>query len=416
MTLFPMSELSTLKNDPRLPRCGRCGLLSGCKSPRMPVTGEGKREVLVVAEAPGEEEDKRNTQLIGPSGRTLRKHLRKVGVDLDRDCWKTNAVICCPHRNPTTEEVTACRPNLLKTIRELNPKMILLLGGQAIASLIGWMLREEPGAVGRWAGWRIPSQRLNTWICPTWHPSYVMRAENAGGQAERNRQQMQVVSVMFDRHLRRAFELRGRPWRKLPEFAKQVKVEILAGEAAKLIRRWFCRSEQPVAFDFETDMLKPDSEQSKIVSCAMSEGDHTLAFLVVRETREAVVEFLRSRVPKVAHNAKFEDRWARRVLGVSVRSWHWDTMQAAHVLDNRRGVSGLKFQAFVQLGQEPYNETVAPFLEGSSNVPNRVTQADAHDLLLYNGLDALLTWSLYRKQRKDLDAICTERSIGGSSV
>ena len=398
MTLFSSSEVGGLRDDPRLARCGRCGLHKGCRSPRMPVTGEGRRRVLVVAEAPGKEEDKQNTQLIGPAGQTLRKCLSKIDVDLDRDCWKTNAVICFPGRNPTTEEVLACRSNLLKTVRELEPETIMLMGGAAVQSLIGWLWREDAGKVSRWAGWRIPSQKLNAWICPTFHPSYVMRTE----RADRGEEQARVISILFRRHLERAFELRGRPWTRPPEFAKRVKIEMFGSEAVRLICGWFCRSERPVSFDFETNMLKPDSERAEIESCAMSNGEHTLAFLLMGETREAVIEFLRSPVPKVAHNAKFEDRWSRRVLGTPVRNWLWCSMQAAHVLDNRRGICGLKFQAFARLGQESYNERVAPSLKGGSNVPNRIRAVDVRDLLLYNGMDSLLTWHLARKQMEEM--------------
>jgi len=368
----------------------------------MPVTGKGKLGVLIVAEAPGRKEDEQNIQLIGPAGQTLRRYLRELDVDLDRDCWKTNAVICCPGRNPTTDEVQACRPNLLKTVRELEPRMILLLGGSAISSLIGWLWQgKNTGKVGRWVGWRIPSQQLNAWVCPTYHPSYVMRTEYAN-ERTKDREQVRVISVMFREHLSRAFELEGRPWKKQPGYEGQVRIERDADVASRLIRGRFCSSSAPVAFDFETNMLKPDSEQAEIVTCSMSNGEETIAFPMMAETREALKEFLCSPVPKIAHNAKFEDRWSRRVLKTPVRRWHWCTMQTAHVLDNRRGISGLKFQAFARLGQGSYNDRVAPFLEGGSNTPNRIWQADMRDLLLYNGLDSLLTWQLFRKQEEDL--------------
>lgn len=404
MALFSLSGLCRRpRDDPRLSRCGSCKLFSGCRSPKMPVTGDGRLGVLVVAEAPGREEDKRNTQLVGPSGQTLRRYLRQLNVDLDRDCWKTNAVICCPDRNPTSEEVLACRPNLLKTIHILEPRMILLLGGSAISSLIGWLWREDSGPVGRWVGWRIPSQRLNTWVCPTYHPSYVMRTENRN-ESTRDREQTRVVSVMFREHLRRAFELEGRPWEKLPEYGSDVKVLLDIEEAARavdlLVHAW---TDLPVAFDYETNMLKPDSERAEIVSCSMSNGEETIAFPMQPEFHEILIKFLRSPIPKVAHNMKFEDRWSRRVLGTSVRRWHWCTMQTAHVLDNRRGSCGLKFQAFVRLGHESYDEQIVPFLEGDSNRPSRIRQVDMRDLLLYNGLDSLLTWHLFQKQKEDLE-------------
>lgn len=401
LPLFSPGGLNGAVNDLRLPRCGQCGLFSRCRSPKMPATGEGRLGVLIVAEAPGREEDLQGVQLVGPAGQLLRRYLREIGIDLDRDCWKTNAVTCFPGRNPTSKEVSACRPNLLKVVRELRPKTVLLLGAAAISSLIGWLWREEEVTVARWAGWRIPSQQLNAWVCPTYHPSFLLRS-GAASESKRSADQSRVVSILFREHLRKAFELSERPWRNVPDYRKSVRVIVDAAEAAKAVGR-FSGSPRPVAFDLETNMLKPDCPQADVVSCALSDGENTVAFPLLAEAREAFAEFLRSPVPKVAHNMKFEDRWCRRVLRTSVKRWYWCTMQTAHVLDNRRGICGLKFQAFVRLGQPPYDEQVSGFLgEEDSNGLNRIRMADVRDLLLYNGLDALLTWHLYEKQREDL--------------
>ena len=117
----------------------------------------------------------------------------------------------------------------------------------------------------------------------------------------------------------------------------------------------------------------------------------------------AMGKLLRSDRPKIAANIKFEERWTRRVFGHSVRNWAWDTMQVAHILDNRRGITGLKFQSFCLLGMEPYNNGVKSYIEGEGgNGPNRLRETDMADLLLYNGLDSLLEWKLAKMQRKEL--------------
>ena len=78
-------------------------------------------------------------------------------------------------------------------------------------------------------------------------------------------------------------------------------------------------------------------------------------------------------------------------------------MLAAHVLDNRKGITGLKFQAFVQLGQESYNDHVGGLLKGDKKSHiNRIHEIDVHDLLLYNGMDSLLTYKLAIIQMKEM--------------
>jgi hypothetical protein len=78
-------------------------------------------------------------------------------------------------------------------------------------------------------------------------------------------------------------------------------------------------------------------------------------------------------------------------------------MQAAHILDNRRDVSGLKFQAFVRLGQPAYDEHISPFLKSkNSNTANRIKRLSIEDVLLYCGMDSLSEYKLAEIQMKEL--------------
>ena len=76
-------------------------------------------------------------------------------------------------------------------------------------------------------------------------------------------------------------------------------------------------------------------------------------------------------------------------------------MQAAHVLDFRKNITSIKFQAFVLLGVEPWNDTIKPFIEskGTSHF-NRMAHAPLNELLVYNGLDSLLEYRTAKIQIK----------------
>jgi len=404
----PFFDESEFKRASSVPRCNVCGVYRGCRTPKMPVTGEGKRKVLIVAEAPGKEEDKRGTQLIGESGQLLREVLREIDVDLDRDCWKTNSVVCWPgegNPKPTKKRILQCRPNLLKTIKELQPRCVILLGGTAVSSLIGYLWKEDPGKVSLWAGHTIPDREFNSWVCPTFHPAYLLRS---GGD--------QALRLWFKRHLEVAFRQKGRPWEVVPDYRKQVRIEYDPRGAAALLESFPDNPDDPIAFDYETTMLKPDSSEAKIVSCAVAwwaSNDEDVravsflwrgeaVFLWRGEAVEAMGELLRSDVPKIAANLKFEERWTRKEFGHGVNNWAWDTMQAAHVLDNRPGITGLKFQAYVNFGQPVYDVKTAPYFKSESNKPNRIYEIDPKELLLYGGLDALLEFKLAKVQMRKL--------------
>ena len=85
---FSISKLQNKQPESHITKCGLCGLYKNCISPKMPPTGKGRKKILIVAEAPGEEEDKRNTQLIGRAGKYTRRVLKTLNIDLDIDCRK----------------------------------------------------------------------------------------------------------------------------------------------------------------------------------------------------------------------------------------------------------------------------------------------------------------------------------------
>lgn len=94
-------------------------------------------------------------------------------------------------------------------------------------------------------------------------------------------------------------------------------------------------------------------------------------------------------------------------FGHPVSRWVWDTVLAAHVLDNRQGIAGLKFQSFVTLGVPAYDESISEFLKASGNSRlNLVRQeVDLRQLLTYGGMDALATILVAREQRKAMRRI-----------
>jgi DNA polymerase I-like protein with 3'-5' exonuclease and polymerase domains len=161
-----------------------------------------------------------------------------------------------------------------------------------------------------------------------------------------------------------------------------------------------------VSFDYETNMLKPDSKDAEIICCAVCwQGKKTISFPWTNKTSSAMKRLLVSeRLKKVGANIKFEDRWTKAVLGVDVVGWEWDTMQSAHVLDNRPEITSVKFQAFVRLGFGSYDDHIKPFLESvepGGNSKNRINEVDRNDLLLYCGLDSLLEYKIALHQMKE---------------
>lgn len=381
-------------------KCGLCGLDKTCLSPRMPVAGKGKKGILVVGEAAGRTEDERNVPFVGPAGRFLQDELESMGVNLHEDCWVTNALSCRPPNNTikNPKSVEYCRPLVIKALEEYKPEKVLLFGLRAAQSVYGWLWREGISSVTKWLYWNVPSQRLNAWVSCHYHPSFLLRQSDK----RKDQDEAQVALLLFRRGLQASLDKPGRPWDEVPDYRKHVQV-IQDREKAYQAIQGFLQRKRPFAFDFENDRLKPDGKGSRIVCCALSDGEITVSYPWDGPAVEATLRLLHSSIPKIGYNAKHEDRWTRKHFGFGPSNWAWDGMLAAHTLDNRAGVCGLKFQSFVLLGQDSYDDSLRPLLKPRDGKEiNDVKAIDKDALLLYCGMDALLEYLVAEIQTEQL--------------
>lgn len=401
MGFFGVSDSPRIE-IPLLPNCGKCGLLKQCRTPKMPLSGKGRKKILIVGEAPGENEDLQGRPFCGRSGDLLARTLLRLGIDMRQDCWITNALSCHPPRNLLPEKaVDYCRPLVVQKVRELKPEVMILLGGAAVRSVLGWIWKEDVGRINKWVGWTIPHQQLNCWIVPNFHPAHVLRNEPRNGGPD------PYLSVFQDILADAASLVGSPPYQHVPDYRKRVKILLDDQEAVSYIHSMI--GTHPVAWDLETNMLKPYPRNAEILCCSLSDGRGSIAYPWTRKTQEATFDFLESDTPKFGYNIKFETTWIRTLYGVEINNWDagLDGMIAAHILDNRQGVSGLKFQAFVTLGMDAYDQTVKPYMKASGgNTVNRlwdfVRRYGWEPLLLYCGLDSLLEHKICSHQMNQL--------------
>ena len=382
---FAPSTLQKEKPVGLVPKCGACQIFKTCQSPKMPVYGRGKAEVLVVGEAPGETEDEQGRPFIGKAGQFLRANLEAIGVDLDEDCWSTSALICHPRHNATPDEkqIGYCRPNLIRALEKLQPRVVVLLGRSAVGSLMPLHWKDDIGPLERWVGWQIPAP--DYWICPTYHPSYLLRSHN------------QMLDRLFQQHLAKAFAIDSDPpVLSIPKI--DLLYDIKDIEQALI---YFARQEW-AAFDYEGNCLKPEYPDARLYSCAVSDGERVASFPWGGRISNHMIPFLRSKVKKIASNLKFEERWSVSHAGTEVANWGWDTMLAAHCLDNRQGICSLKFQSWVKLGVATYNAHIDPYLKNSRGHYNNIDKISLPDLLTYGGMDGVLEYWLAMRQRKEM--------------
>ena len=93
-------------------------------------SGDPSADLLLVGEAPGQEEDLQGEPFVGRAGKLLDKILKAIGYTRDTNIFITNIVKCRPpdNRDPLPSEVKDCSPYLNKQIELIKPKIIVALG------------------------------------------------------------------------------------------------------------------------------------------------------------------------------------------------------------------------------------------------------------------------------------------------
>lgn len=116
-------------DGPRVTDCERCPALVESRSRIVNGTGPEDADLLIVGEAPGEQEDREGEPFVGRSGSELDERLREQGIPRE-EVRITNCVRCRPpeNRDPTKEELENCRGYLEREIELVDPELVMTVG------------------------------------------------------------------------------------------------------------------------------------------------------------------------------------------------------------------------------------------------------------------------------------------------
>lgn len=398
---------SIQRPDGRRLSCNACGLYLDAHSPKVQPYGSFNKGIMVIGEALTSIDDVRGKPFQSEEGALLRETLQELGVDLFRDCISLNAVNCRPvgktgkQRKPAQFEIDCCRRIVLNAIKLYKPKLIILLGTSAVSSVIGYRWKKELGAIGKWSGFTIPDQELKTWVCPVFAPSYVLKEDKV------------EITKVWEMNLRQAIALVDSI--DFPLYKEPI-IHYLKEEELDILRKLKITT---IAFDYETTGLKPHAKGHRIVcmSVAVSEMEvYVFMMPKKRSLRQPVIEILEDvNIKKIGHNIKYEHAWTKICLfGTIVQNWFHDSLIAAHLLDNRTGVTGLKFQTYVKFGVVDYSSEISPVLQGEdqkdSNSHNKLVQycktpENAMKVMKYCALDSIFTYRLAMLQLREFEQL-----------
>jgi len=181
--LKPETKLAAL--EAKAMACTSCTL---CETRNKVVfsSGPNDADLMIVGEAPGEQEDLEGNPFIGASGKQLfagdDKYFSSLGLSRE-DVYIANIIKCRPPNNrvPTPAEVDSCRYFIEQQIAQVKPKVLVALGKTAGTFMLSGPSNVDNQKV-RWDTLRDMRKTSNTWlgipIVVTVHPSGYLRDRN----------------------------------------------------------------------------------------------------------------------------------------------------------------------------------------------------------------------------------------------
>lgn len=136
--------------------------------------GRPGARVMIIGEAPGEEEDQQGKPFVGRAGQLLDQMFSAIGMDRHatdaaRALYITNVLPWHPpaNRRPEPAEIAAALPFLARHVELAGPDVLVLMGNSACKAVLG---REGITRLrGQWAS------AFGRPVLPMTHPAYLLR-------------------------------------------------------------------------------------------------------------------------------------------------------------------------------------------------------------------------------------------------
>jgi DNA polymerase len=137
--------------------------------------GNPEARLMLIGEAPGEDEDRQGLPFVGKSGKLLDQMLACIGLDRTQ-VYITNILPWRPpgNRKPNPNEIQTCLPFVERHVELVAPQGLMLLGGTSASAL----LNRTDGIMrlrGRWFEFAPAPGAAAIPTLPTYHPAFLLR-------------------------------------------------------------------------------------------------------------------------------------------------------------------------------------------------------------------------------------------------
>ncbi len=150
-----------------------CGLKTTAKN-LVFSDGVATADIMIIGEAPGQDEDRQGKPFVGRAGQLLDKMLAAIGLDRADNLYITNVVPWRPpgNRTPSLDEIALCKPFITRHIDLVQPKILLLVGNISNKTLLDTSIGITK-LRGQWQEYEGAAGAIKA--LPLLHPAYVLR-------------------------------------------------------------------------------------------------------------------------------------------------------------------------------------------------------------------------------------------------
>ena len=154
--------------------------------------GNVNSNLMIIGEAPGQEEDEQGIPFVGRAGQLLNKMLSAINLDR-KDIYITNVVPWRPpqNRTPTDQEILEFLPYLQRQIEIIKPKILYILGTTAAKAILS--TPQSLGKLrGKWYEYKTISLESTIDVLVSYHPAFLLRSPNYKKEAWSDLQMLQT--------------------------------------------------------------------------------------------------------------------------------------------------------------------------------------------------------------------------------
>ncbi|WP_246211075.1 uracil-DNA glycosylase [Vogesella oryzae] len=175
VTATPITDWDDLQQQ--INACQQCQL-AGTRTNIVVGRGNQKARLLLIGEAPGEQEDRHGLPFVGKAGQLLENMLAAAGIDSEREVYICNLLKCRPpgNRNPAPDEISKCSHFLQWQIDAVQPELIVAVGRFAAQSLL-----QEQASLSSLRGKLHQYGRYPVLV--SFHPAYLLRSPGEKAKA-----------------------------------------------------------------------------------------------------------------------------------------------------------------------------------------------------------------------------------------